>query len=71
MTTILITGITLDVIGTVSIAHTVLRVHDRVRREHTIDLRVMKEMRRERIIGIVGIALVVVGYIFQVIGLAA
>ncbi len=69
MVTSLIIGITLDVIGTVLIAYTAIRVHDRVRREHSIDSRVAKEMKRERIVGIIGIVLVIAGYFFQVIGL--
>jgi len=71
MVSILITGITLDVIGTVLIAYTAIRVHDRVRKEHTIDSRVMKEMGQERTIGITGVVLIIVGYIFQVLGLLA
>lgn len=69
MVTSLIIGITLDVVGTVLIAYTAIRVHDRVRREHSIDSRVAKEMKRERIVGIIGIVLVIAGYFFQVIGL--
>ncbi|MBI2004623.1 hypothetical protein HYS79_00490 [Patescibacteria group bacterium] len=71
MTAFLIIGITLDVIGTVLIAYTVLQVHDRARKEHAIDSRVVKEMGTERIMGIAGIMLIIVGYIFQVMGLLA
>ena len=69
MATVLITGTTLDVIGTVLIAYTDLRVHNRVRTEHHIDSRVLKEMKTERAVGIIGVALIIAGYVFQVVGL--
>jgi len=69
MLAVLITGITLDVIGTVLIAYTVLRVHNRVRKEHHIDSRVLKEMKMERAVGIIGVGLIIAGYVFQVVGL--
>lgn len=59
-------GILLDTVGTILIAYTALRVHDRVRREHKIDSRVTREMRRERALGIVGVALILLGFALQV-----
>jgi len=69
MGAIIITGITLDAIGTILIAYTALKVHDRVRRDHHIDSGVVSEMGRERTMGIVGIAFIIIGYIFQVVDL--
>ncbi|MBI2037889.1 MAG: hypothetical protein HYT15_03085 [Candidatus Magasanikbacteria bacterium] len=69
MLIIQIVGISLDVVGTILIAYTVLRVHDRVRKERRIDLPVTKEMVTERTMVIVGIALILIGYIFQLIWL--
>jgi len=71
MLTILIIGITLDVIGTILIAYTVLRVHNRAREERAIDSRVINEMKKERAASIVGIVLIIVGYVFQMFGLLA
>jgi len=71
MLTILIIGITLDVIGTILIAYTVLRVHTRAREERAIDSRVINEMKKERTASIFGIALIIIGYVFQVFGLLA
>jgi UPF0716 family protein affecting phage T7 exclusion len=71
MVTILITGITLDAIGAILVAYTVIRVHDRVRKEHHIDSRVLGEMKQERVIVIAGIAFIIIGYILQVVGLLA
>ncbi|MBI2097732.1 MAG: hypothetical protein HYT46_02260 [Candidatus Vogelbacteria bacterium] len=70
MKTALITGITLDVIGTILIAYTALRVHDRVRKEHHIDSQVVREMHRERLLGLIGVLLIILGYIFQVVGVS-
>ena len=69
MLTILIIGITLDVIGTILIAYTVLRVHNRAREERAIDSRVINEMKKERATSIVGIVFIIIGYIFQMFGL--
>ena len=71
MLTILIIGITFDVIGTILIASTVLRVHNRAREERAIDSRVINEMKKERATSIVGIVFIIIGYIFQVFGLLA
>jgi len=69
MLTILIIGITFDVIGTILIAYTVLRVHNRAREERAIDSRVINEMKKERATSIVGIVFIIIGYIFQMFGL--
>jgi len=71
MLTILIIGITFDVIGTILIAYTVLRVHNRTREERVIDSRVINEMKKERVASIVGIVFIIIGYIFQVFGFFA
>jgi len=69
MLTILIIGITLDVIGTILIAYIVLQVHNRVRQERVIDSSVINEMKKERATSIVGIVFIIIGYIFQMFGL--
>ena len=69
MVTILIIGITFDVIGTILIAYTVLRVHNRAREERAIDSRVINEMKKERATSIVGIVFIIIGYVFQVFAL--
>jgi len=69
MVIILIIGITLDVIGTILIAYTVLRVHNRAREERAIDSRVINEMKKERATSIVGIVFIIIGYVFQVFAL--
>lgn len=59
-------GFTSDVIGKVLIAYTVIMVHWRFWKEHKVDEEVFKEMRRERIIGLLGIALMIIGYFLQI-----
>lgn len=58
-------GFTLDVIGKIMIAFTAIMVHHRVWKEHRIDKRVFLEMKREQIIGIIGILFIIIGYVLQ------
>lgn len=58
-------GETLDVVGKIMIAFTVLMVHHRFRKEHKVDERVFKAMRREQIIGLFGIAFIIIGYFLR------
>jgi len=67
MEIISIIGLTLHTSGTVLIAYTALRVHDRVRKDHKIDAIVFQEMHKEKYIGISGIVLILIGYFIQVI----
>jgi len=60
-------GQTIQVIGEVMIGITAIMVHRRVWKEHKINPLVYKEMQREQIIGILGIILLVAGYIIQII----
>ena len=61
----LLIGETLDVVGKIMIAFTVLMVHHRFRKEHKVDEKVFKAMRREQVIGLVGIALIIIGYVLR------
>jgi len=66
-----IAGLTTGTLGTILIAYTALRVHHRVRKEHAIDSVVEKEMGKEMRIGVAGIALVIIGYVLQLVNLLA
>jgi hypothetical protein len=61
-------GFTLDVIGKIMIAYTAVQVHYRFWKEHQIDENVFAEMGRERRIGIIGIVLIVLGFLLQLPG---
>ena len=58
-------GHTLEFSGTLIIAYTVLSVHSKVRKEHKIDEAVFKQMRSEQFLGVIGIGLIVVGFLLQ------
>lgn len=64
-----ILAFTLDLVGKMLISFTAVMVHHRVQREHKIDKKVFEEMRRERNLGIIGIAFMIVGYAIHVINL--
>jgi len=53
----------LDTLGAVFIAYAALRVHHRVLYEHKIDEEVFTTMRREQVVGIAGVIMVVLGFI--------
>lgn len=59
-------GFTLDVIGKVMVAFTALMVHYRFRKEHKVDERIFKSMRREQVLAIIGILLIIIGYFLQI-----
>ncbi|MCH7551950.1 hypothetical protein IIB49_00955 [Patescibacteria group bacterium] len=59
-------GFTLDVLGKVMVAFTAIMVHYRFRKEHRIDERVFRSMRREQLLGIIGILLIILGFLLQV-----
>lgn len=59
-------GFTVEVIGKIMVGFTAVMVHYRVRKEHQIDAKVFKEMRREQVIGVIGITLILIGYFLQV-----
>lgn len=58
-------GSTFDVIGKIMVAFTAIMVHHRFRKEHRVDERVFKSMRREQLIGFIGIALIILGFFLQ------
>lgn len=59
--TIGIIGFILDTCGKLLVAYTTLMVHYRFRHEHSIDEAVFGEMKREHVLGMVGIGLIIVG----------
>lgn len=60
-------GLTLDTLGKVLLGITVLMVHSYVLKEHKIDTDVLRGMKREQILGILGILSIVIGYILQLL----
>lgn len=60
-----ILGLTLELVGTILIAFMALKVHHHVLKEHKIDEDVFKEMRYEQVLGVLGIGLLIIGFLIQ------
>lgn len=60
-----IMGFILDLIGKVLVAISVYLVHNRIMKEHRIDRRIIKEMKKERKLVIIGIILMIAGHLLQ------
>ena len=58
-------GTTLDVIGKLMIGVAVLFVHRKIVREKKIDKKVLKEINHEKWLSIVGIVLIILGYLLH------
>jgi hypothetical protein len=56
---------TLETIGTLLIALMALNVHHHLLEEHRLDDTVNRSIRREQIVGMIGVAFVVVGFILE------
>ena len=61
-------GSIFDVVGKVMVAFTAIAVHHRLRKEHKIDEFVFKAMKLEQIIGLLGIAFIIIGFFLQLPG---
>ena len=58
-------GFTLDVVGKIMVDFTAIMVHHRFYKEHRIDEKVFRAMRREQLLGIIGIFLIILGFLLQ------
>ena len=63
---LLLWGITLGTLGKLILGIAVLRVHIRMFEEHSIDGVVLKAIKREHYLTILGLTLIVIGYVFEV-----
>lgn len=59
--------ITLEAVGTLLIAWAALRVHHRVLNEHKISPRIVRVMRIEQSLGVLGMVMVFVGYLLNIL----
>ena len=57
---------TFDFVGKIMIAIVAILVHLKIRKAHKIDTEVLKEIYLEEIIGVVGIILIILGYVLKV-----
>lgn len=58
-------GYFINILGEIMVGFTAIMVHHRVWKEHKIDEKVFVEMKREQYVGIVGIVLIVIGFVLQ------
>ncbi|QQS44460.1 hypothetical protein IPM65_02590 [Candidatus Roizmanbacteria bacterium] len=60
-------GFIIQTLGEMMVGFTAIMVHHRVWKEHKIDEKVFLEMKRERQIGIIGLALIVIGFTIELL----
>jgi hypothetical protein len=63
---ILLLGLTLKTFGEVIIGISIIRVHYRIMQEHKLDRKVYRSIRNEKFWGLIGIILIITGYLFEV-----
>ena len=63
---LLLWGLTVGVVGKLVLGIAVLRVHAGIVHEHKIDNAVIKSMKRERWVTILGVVLIVAGYFMEI-----
>jgi hypothetical protein len=63
---LLLLGLTLGTLGKIVLGVAVLRVHIIIMKEHKIDTAVLKLMKTEQIVTILGLFLIVLGYLLEV-----
>ena len=64
---LLLWGITLGTVGKLVLGYAVLRVHIYIIREHRIDNVVLKALKREQLVTLGGLLLIVVGFAFEIV----
>ena len=62
-------GFTLIALGDLTIAYVALSVHQHILKERSIDEEVLQYMKKERLVGVIGIMLIVVGYVLEMLGI--
>ena len=60
-------ALTLQTLGTLFVAYAALRVHHRFLTEHQIDEKVFTSMKREQAIGLMGVTLIIIGYLVAIL----
>ena len=62
-----ILGFTFTFLGELLVGYTAIAVHYRFRKEHKVDEQVFMMMKKEHALGVLGILLLVVGYLMQLL----
>lgn len=63
---IAVLGLTCELVGSLLLAYTIIRVHSMLGRERKIDRKVLAVLRSERLAAIIGTLLIIAGYILEV-----
>lgn len=58
-------GHILDFVGKVMVSYTAIAVHHRFWKEHKIDDQVFDSMKKERIVGLLGIVFMLLGFVLE------
>lgn len=61
----------LNTLGTLLIAYAALNVHHRFRHEHKVDDAVFTAMKREYVVGWIGIAMIILSFILELLLIGA
>lgn len=64
---LLLWGLTLGTVGKLILGVAVLRVHVGILKKHTIDDTVLKAIKRERYVTLIGLVLIFIGYVCEVV----
>ena len=59
-------GLTISVVGKVFLVVGVLKAHSEIAHEHGIDAKVLRTFKTERWITIIGLGLIVIGYVMEI-----
>ena len=54
-------------IGEIVVAYTVIKVHERIMKEHKIDDKVLKTMRKEQRLAILGVIMIASGWLLYIL----
>jgi hypothetical protein len=65
--TISLLSASLTAIGEIVVAYTVIKVHERIMKEHKIDAKVLKTMYKEQKLAILGVIMIASGWILYIL----
>jgi len=56
-----------DFVGTVLVAYAAIRVHHRILHDHAVDEGVFSTMKKEQLFAVLGVLLILAGFVLEVI----
>lgn len=64
---LLLWGLSIGTVGKLVLGIAVLRVHMGILKEHRIDGKVLNAIKRERLVTLAGLALILIGYVLEIL----